>query len=527
MSEGDEATSPVRFEVGMVVSQSHEFDSARSRTSRSVNDNYASRMWQRFESLQTSKDPIPTPIAGQWHIGSRLRDIRSPYDAVLIGTVTECTASDVERAVASARAALKVGLPAWKRADILDRAAHHLAENKEIFAQIVCEESAKPIRTARIEVERAISTFQFSAAQARTLSGDVIPMDASASGEGRIGFTLRVPIGVVGAIAPFNFPLNLVAHKVGPAIAAGCPIVLKPAGQTPLTSIALATLLIDLCGLPSDWLHVVPGPGSEVGNAIVDHPDISLITFTGSPDVGWAIRSRSPKKRVGLELGNNAPVIIEPDADWELAASKIKTAGFSHAGQSCISTQRIFVHRDIASEFSRRLLEEVRSIEVGDPRLEQTDVSALISAAERDRVEAWIAEAVEQGATILCGGRTTSDGILEPTVLANVSPEMKVSRCEVFGPVVVVAEYDDLAEAFELANDSDFGLQAGIFTSRVEGALQAIRQLEFGGVIVNDVPTYRADQQPYGGVRDSGNTREGPPYSVLEMTEIRMVVLNP
>lgn len=484
-------------------------------------------MWNELESSRTTGSPVSTPIAGLRHTGPRVREIRSPYDDSLVGTTTDCTADDVDRAVDSARIALRRGLPAWERAEVLDRVALLLRERKEDFARLICDESAKPIRTARLEVDRAISTMQISGSQARTLTGEVVPMDASVSGEGRIGFTLRVPIGIVGAIAPFNFPLNLVAHKVGPAIAAGCPIVLKPAGQTPLTSIALATALIDECGLPPDWIHVVPGPGSEVGNAIVDHPDIALITFTGSPDVGWQIRSRAPKKKVGLELGNNAPVIIEPDADWRLAATKIKTAGFSHAGQSCISTQRILVHREITEVFTRALVEEVEGIVVGDPRHESTEVSALISTRERDRVDSWIAEAVEQGARILCGGRVSQNGVLAPTVLVDVSPEMKVNRCEVFGPVVTVSQYSDLDDAISMANDSDFGLQAAIFTARMDSAIRAMRSLDFGGVVVNDVPTYRADQQPYGGVRDSGNTREGPAYSVREMTETRMIILNP
>lgn len=483
-------------------------------------------MWLRLDSSRDSGEALATPLAGEFHIGERLKEIRSPYDRHLIGVTTDCTSADVDRAVLSARSALHTGLPAWKRADVLDRAAQYLTDHKERFALLVCDESAKPIRTARAEVDRAISTFRLSASQARTLTGEVVAMDATSSGEGRIGFTVRVPVGVVGAIAPFNFPLNLVAHKVGPSIAAGCPIVLKPAGQTPLTSIALATCLIEECGLPPDWIHVVPGPGSEVGNAIVDHPSIALITFTGSPDVGWEIRRRAPKKRVGLELGNNAPVIIEPDSDWRSAASKIRTAGFSHAGQSCISTQRILVHRDIAEEFTELLLDEISTIAVGDPRLDETEMSTLISSAERQRVQSWIEEAVAQGATLLCGGETTPDGILRPTVLSDTSPSMKVNRCEVFGPVVTITEYTELEQAFDVANDSDFGLQAAIFTGRLDVALRAMRVLDFGGVVVNDVPTYRADQQPYGGVRDSGNTREGPAYTVREMTEIRMVILN-
>jgi acyl-CoA reductase-like NAD-dependent aldehyde dehydrogenase len=370
-----------------------------------------------------------------------------------------------------------------------------------------------------------VGTFQFAAAEARKLTGEMVALDASAPGEGKIGFTLRVPVGVVGAIAPFNFPLNLVAHKLAPAIAAGCPVVLKPASQTPFSAIALAELLLDECGLPAEQLHVVTGGGGTVGNALVDHPDVALITFTGSPDVGWGIRARAPKKRVGLELGNNAPAIIEADGDWQAAADKIKVAGFSHAGQSCISTQRIYVQRPIASDFTDALVERVRTLVVGDPLDDATDVSALISTGERERVQSWIDEAVAGGAKVAAGGELSEDGVLLPTVLTGVTPEMKVCAKEVFGPVVAVAEYDELDEALALANATDYGLQAAIFTRDVGKALTAVRRLDYGGVLVNEVPTWRADQQPYGGVRDSGNTREGPAYALKEMTEIRMIVL--
>jgi acyl-CoA reductase-like NAD-dependent aldehyde dehydrogenase len=269
----------------------------------------------------------------------------------------------------------------------------------------------------------------------------------------------------------------------------------------------------------------VTGGGSTVGNALVDHPDIALITFTGSPEVGWSIRSRAPRKKVGLELGNNAPIVIEADGDWKTAAAKIRLAGFSHAGQSCISTQRIFVHSSIAAEFTSELISQVSTLVVGDPLDEATEVSALISLAERDRVASWIHEATTQGATIACGGTLDENGVLLPTIILNARPEMKVCSREVFGPVVTVTTYDEVSNALEMANDSDFGLQAAIFTSRIDTALQAIKSLDFGGVVVNDVPTFRADQQPYGGLRDSGNTREGPAYSVKEMTEIRMVML--
>jgi acyl-CoA reductase-like NAD-dependent aldehyde dehydrogenase len=468
------------------------------------------------------------PIAGERFTGSESAPVTSPYDGKEIGRVTVCGPAEVDRAVAAARTALAGGpLPRWKRAEVLDRAAQQLAARRDEFADTIAREAAKPLKTARVEAERAVGTFQFAAAEARTLAGDVVALDAIASGEGKVGFTMRVPIGVIGAISPFNFPLNLVAHKLAPAIAAGCPVVLKPASQTPFSAIALADLLIDDCGLPAEWLHVVTGGGSTVGNAIVDHDDIAMITFTGSPEVGWSIRGRAPRKKVGLELGNNAPVIIEADSDWKSAAAKIKVAGFSHAGQSCISTQRVLVHGDIADEFLDALVKEVSSLVVGDPMDEATDVSSLISTGERDRVASWIEEATADGASVAFGGEIDEHGVLGPTILTDVTPEMKVCAQEVFGPLVAVARYDDLDDALRVANDSRYGLQAAIFTNHVGDAMRAFRTLDFGGVLVNEVPTWRADQQPYGGLRDSGNTREGPAYSVREMTDLKMIVLSP
>ena len=420
---------------------------------------------------------------------------------------------------------METPMPAWKRAEILDKAANRLAARREEFATIIAREAAKPVKTARVEVDRAVGTFQFAAVEARTLVGEVVAMDAIPAGEGKFGFTMRMPIGVVGAIAPFNFPLNLVVHKVGPAIAAGCAVVLKPASQTPFSSILLARMLIEECGLPAEWLSVVTGGGATVGNALVDHPHVALLTFTGSPDVGWGIRARAPRKRVGLELGNNAPIIIEADGDWMTAATKIKVAGFSHAGQSCISTQRILVHESIAPEFVEELVRQVATLKIGDPLDESTDVSSLISVTERERVSTWIDEAVTDGARIVHGGELSPDGVLVPTIVVDARPSMKICAKEVFGPVVAISTYSDVADALRTANETDFGLQAAIFTSNIGTALHAVRSLDFGGVVVNDVPTFRADQQPYGGLRDSGNTREGPAYSVREMTEIRMVIL--
>ncbi|MFI5046548.1 MAG: aldehyde dehydrogenase family protein [Acidimicrobiia bacterium] len=467
-------------------------------------------------------DQTAVPIGGDWVTTDDTTTVRSPYDGHVVGEVPSCDASHVERAVASARGA--EALPAWRRAEILDTAARLLAERIEEFAVIVADEAAKPIKTARVEARRAVSTFTFAAVEARTLAGDLVPMDASEAGAGKLAFTLRVPIGVVGAISPFNFPLNLVAHKVAPAIAAGCPVVLKPASQTPRSAIALARLLIDECGLPPGLLNVVTGPGRSVGDPIVDHPDIAMITFTGSPEVGWGIRARAATKKVGLELGNNAPVIIEPGSDVETAAAKIAVAGFSHAGQSCISTQRVYVHESVEDTFLDALVPRVEALVVGDPRDEATDVSALISTSDRDRVAEWIGEAVAAGAKVAVGG-TERDGMLLPTVLTEVAPAMKVCAQEVFGPVVAVRRYADVDDAFAQANDTRYGLQAAIFTPDLDVALRAARELDFGGVLINEVPTFRADQMPYGGLRDSGNTREGPHYAVREMTETRLVIL--
>lgn len=467
----------------------------------------------------------PMLIDGEPVTAGAESEVRSPYDGRVVGRVPRGDESHIDRAVAAAKAALQAGpLPAHRRAEVLDTAARLLEERSEEFARLLGAESGKPIKTARVEAARAVDTMRFSAAAARTTGGELIPLDASSAGVGKVGFVKRVPIGVVAGISPFNFPLNLVCHKVGPAIAAGCPMVLKPASATPLTALALARMLVEECGLPPGLLHVVTVPGS-VANHLVDHPDVAMITFTGSPEVGWGIRARAARKKVSLELGNNSPVVIEPDADWKDAAARIRNAAFSYAGQSCISTQRLYVHRSIHDEFLAELVAQVATLVTGDPADEATDVSALIDPGETERVRAWIQEAVDGGARLVHGGTVRDDGVLEPTVLADVRPEMKVCSKEIFGPVVVTAAYDDFEEALRLANDTTYGLQAAVFTQDLGKALRAADVLDFGGVMVNEVPTWRADHMPYGGVRDSGNTREGPAYAVREMTEERLVVM--
>jgi acyl-CoA reductase-like NAD-dependent aldehyde dehydrogenase len=471
-------------------------------------------------------DVTPMRIGGERVTTDEVAEVRSPFSGELVGRVPVGTEAHLDQAVGIALACHRSGPPpAFERARVLDRAAELLEARLEEFAGSISDESAKPIKTARVEAARAVETFRFSAAVARTLGGDIIPLDASSVGVGKLGFVQRVPIGVVGAISPFNFPLNLVAHKLAPAIAAGCPVVLKPASATPLTALKLADLLLDECGLAPGWLNVVTCAG-RTANHLVTHDDVAMITFTGSPGVGWGIRAAAPRKKVSLELGNNAPVVIEPDGDWAGAARKIAVAGYSFAGQSCISVQRVYVHSSIHDVFVAELVLAVDGLKVGDPAVDDTDVSALISPADTERVHAWIGEAVVEGASVATGG-TITDGILAPTVLTGVLPGMEVCRTEVFGPVVGVAAYDDFTEALRLANDSRYGLQAAVFTSDIAKALQAARTLEFGGVMVNEVPTWRADQMPYGGLRDSGNTREGPPYAAREMTEERLIVIQP
>jgi acyl-CoA reductase-like NAD-dependent aldehyde dehydrogenase len=465
-------------------------------------------------------------FAGEWRATGEWAEVKSPYDQTVIGRVAQGDAALVGQAIEAAHAAFSAGnFPQYERAEILDRAAHLVKERNEELALTIAAEAGKPLKTARIEAARCAETLIFSAVEARKLTGGTVPMAASAAGAGKLGVMLRVPYGVVGAISPFNFPLNLVAHKLGPAIAAGNAVVLKPAGQTPISALKLAAILQE-AGLPDGWLSVIPGPGSKVGNAIVEHPLTRAITFTGSAPVGWDIRSKVPHKKVNLELGSNAPLIVDADGDWETAADKAKLHAFSHAGQSCISIQRILVHEDVAEQFKARLVANTEGLKVGDPLDDSVDVGPLITPGDRDRVKEWIDEAVASGAKLLTGGELVDDGrCLAPTLLESPPKEAKVWCEEIFGPVATVDTFSSFEEALELANDSKFGLQAGVFTRDVGKALQAGNSLEFGGIIVNDVPTFRADQQPYGGVKDSGNTREGPPFAVYELTEERFVTL--
>jgi len=462
-------------------------------------------------------------LNGEWIETGEWIEVRSPYSGDVVGRVPTAGANETRRAIDAAEEAMREPLPAHKRAEILVRVAGYLGRRHEEVAQTISAEAGKPLKAARVEVARAMSTYTMSAVQARTLAGEMVPMDASQTGAGKLAFTLRLPVGVVGAISPFNFPLNLVAHKLAPALAAGCAVVLKPASQTPLSALLLAELETE-AGLPPGWLNVVVGPASEIGDVLVDDARVRAITFTGSGAVGWKLAERAPRKRVNLELGNATPVIVEADADLEAAATKLAANAFSFAGQSCISVQRIYVQRAAHDDLLARFLPKVEALRLGDPADEETDVGPLIDGESRDRVLEWVEEARAAGAEVLTGG-TLEGELLRPTVLANAGPELRVSCEEVFGPVCTVTAYETLEEAIELANGTRYGLQAGIFTSSLETALAAAQRLEFGGVTINEAPSFRTDQMPYGGVKDSGNTREGPAWAVRELTEERLVVI--
>jgi acyl-CoA reductase-like NAD-dependent aldehyde dehydrogenase len=463
-------------------------------------------------------------VAGGWIETGEWSEVKAPYDGTLIGRVPKGDAGLVDRATdAAAEAFLAGGFPAYERAAFLDRAAELVRQREDDLTMAIAAEAGKPVKTARVEAQRCVSTMQFAAVAARTLTGHTVPMEAGAAGEGKLGIVIRVPYGVVGAISPFNFPLNLVAHKIGPAIAAGNAIVLKPAGQTPISAIKLAEIFYD-AGLPENWLQVVCGSGSEVGNAIVEDDRIGAITFTGSAEVGWGIRSKAPHKKVNLELGSNAPLIVNDDGDWETAADKAQLHAYSHAGQSCISVQRILVHEAVADRFTERFVNNVESLVTGDPMDENTDVGPVISTGDRDRVKEWIDEAAAKGGEVLTGGELVDeDRCVAPTVIRGEPRECHTWKDEIFGPVATIHTFKRFEEALEMANDSRYGLQAGVFTRDVGNAKKAGETLEFGGVLINEVPTFRTDQMPYGGVKDSGNTREGPHYTVRELTEERLV----
>ena len=465
----------------------------------------------------------PLLIAGEHVVTGTTKAIYSPWDGSEVATVSVGGRDEAMRAVDAAADAMKEGLATHERAVILDRAALGVEDRADELATIMALEIGKPVTAAHVEIGRCVETFRFSAAAARTLSGRVIQMDAHRAGPNHLGFTLRVPIGVVAAITPFNFPLNLAAHKVGPALAAGCATVLKPPSGAPLTNLLLTEILWK-AGLPPGWLSVVVGNSAEIGDVFVEDERVRAITFTGSSKVGWELRARAPRKRVALELGNSTPLIVCADANLEAAAHVAAATGFGFAGQSCISVQRVLVEDSAFDRFTDLLTARARATRLGDPLDPETVVGPLISTDERDRVVQALDAARSSGARELVGGRGEHDHLM-PTVLTDVPRDADAYCKELFGPVVVVNRFARFEDALEMANETPYGLQAGIYTRDIDRALTAAARLEFGGVTINETPSFRVDQMPYGGVKESGNTREGPMDTVLELTEERMVVV--
>ncbi|MFD0959875.1 aldehyde dehydrogenase family protein [Paenibacillus chungangensis] len=465
-------------------------------------------------------------IGGEWKEAKRYEPLRSPYSGETIAEIPLADIAETDAAIEAAYAArgAMARMPAHQRAAILERLAALLDSRKDEAARLLALEAAKPMKYAVAEVARTVQTYKFAAEEAKRIHGETIPLDAAPGGEGRIAYTVREPIGVIGAITPFNFPLNLVAHKVGPAIAAGNTIVLKPAAQTPLSAYFIGELLVE-AGLPAGALNIVPGSGSVVGNHIVEDDRVAMITFTGSPEVGIGIRSKAGLKKVTLELGSNAALIVDRDVDIERIIPRCVMGAFSNQGQVCISLQRIYVHEDVYDCFVQQFASATSRLKLGDPLDDATDISAMISGKESGRALSWIEEAVAGGAKVATGG-AIQDGMLQPTVMTDAASELKVSCQEVFAPIVSINKIADIHEAIQQVNDSRYGLQAGIYTSNIHTALLAAEALHVGGVIINDIPTFRVDHMPYGGVKDSGTGREGVRYAVEEMTEMKLIVMN-
>ena len=465
-------------------------------------------------------------INGQWIDKAETIPVFNPFDQSVLDTVPRGTASDVDLAITSAVRGAKAmaKLTAYERYAILHRAAELMAERLEDLGQTITKEEGKVIAEGRGEVQRAIQTITTSAEESKRLHGETVPLDAAPGNVNQFGFTIRVPVGVVAAISPFNFPLNLVCHKVGPALAAGNSVVLKPAGDTPLSALKLTEILLE-AGLPAEGIQCVTGPGGEIGDVLTGDPRVRKITFTGSMEIGERICRNAGIKKVTMELGSNSPLIVMSDADIEKVAAATVASGFANAGQVCISTQRVFADRRIYADFLDALVAPAEAFSMGNPLDEAVRMGPMIRASDADRVGEWISEAVAGGARVLVGG--DHEGTMHaPTVVADAKPDMKVSREELFGPAVAVSAFSDIDEAIAMANDSRFGLSAGIFTQNVDWAMRFAKEVESGNLHINSSPQWRADLMPYGGLKDSGMGKEGPAYAVQEMTELKMVVFH-
>jgi acyl-CoA reductase-like NAD-dependent aldehyde dehydrogenase len=464
-------------------------------------------------------------IDGQWTGSGTPLEVKNKYSGETVGVVNTATKEDLNKAIDAAERAEDVmaDMPAHKRADILLKTAVLLRERADDLAKTIAAEAGKALKFARAEVDRAQSTFTIAAEEAKRLHGETIPLDAVPSGEGYFGFWTRRPVGVIAAISPFNFPLNLVAHKVAPALAAGNTVVLKPATTTPLAAVKLCQILHE-AGVPAGAINLVVGGGGTVGEWLITDERVDKITFTGSPEIGKHILAVAGIKKVTLELGNTSPVVVAPDADLDFVAKRCAVGAFYNSGQVCISVQRIYSEKKVFEPFSEKFVKATEAMVVGDPLDERVDVGPMIDSKEVDRIEGWVKEAQGSGAKILTGGKREG-AVYYPTVLTNVESDMKVVAEETFGPVASVISSDDFESALKQANDSKFGLQVGVFTNDINRVLKAVKRLNFGGVIVNDTPNFRADHMPYGGNRQSGLGREGVKFAMEDMTNIQMVAI--
>lgn len=464
-------------------------------------------------------------INGEWVTADGQYNLTSPYSGEQIAIIGKASVSQVNQAIEGAHKAYVnfKKTTAYERAEILYRVVEIMRARKEELAEILTKEAAKPLSASLVELDRTIATYQFSAEAAKQAMGETVPMDAAPGAGGRIGFTKRVPIGVVSAITPFNFPFNLVAHKLGPAIAVGNTVVLKPATQTPLSSLVMAEIFKE-AGLPDGCLQIITGSGIELSDSLVTHTHVKKVTFTGSGEVGLKIKEKVGLRKITLELGSNAALIVEPSTPIEKVMKRAVGGAFGFAGQVCISLQRIYVHQSIYTDFVEQFVAETKKLKVGDPSLLETDVSAMIHPQEVERIQNWITDAVTQGAVIAAGGQV-NDRICMPTVMTNVKSDMKIVCEETFAPIVSIVPYSTLDEAIDFVNASHLGLNAGIYTNVLTDALEAADKLEAGAVIINDIPTFRVDNMPYGGVKQSGYGREGIRYAIEEMTDLKLITI--
>jgi glyceraldehyde-3-phosphate dehydrogenase (NADP+) len=471
------------------------------------------------------KGRYPLLLGGKHLETADLFDVINPYDGSIVAVVSRASEKEAAAAVESADGArgMIAEMPSHKIIEILRNISRGILEKKAELAEAITLESGKPVSASRVEVDRGALTFSIAADEVSRTSGELIPLDLNTASEKRWGITRRFPAGPVFGVSPFNFPLNLVAHKIAPSIAAGNPVILKPASKTPITALMLGDIIVE-AGLPEGGLSVLPCRG-KVAETIVTDTRIRVFSFTGSVPVGWRLKSLANQKKVILELGGNAGVVVDEDCNLETAVDRCVTGAFAYSGQVCISVQRIYIHEKVYDRFRELFLRKVESLKMGDPRDDSVTVGPMIDEENLERVRTWVNEAVEKGASVLAGGRR-KDNFFEPTVLSDTAPEMKVSCMEVFAPVVTLSKVESFEEGLLAVNDSDFGLQAGVFTESLKKAYRAFEALEVGGVIINDVPTYRVDHMPYGGVRMSGFGREGIRYTIEEMTELRLMVLN-